>query len=47
MCNGANLAFTKQAYEAVNGYLNHLHISSGEDVFLLEDLKKIDSTDLL
>ena len=43
MCNGANLAFTKQAYEAVNGYLNHLHISSGEDVFLLEDLKKIDS----
>ena len=43
VCNGANLAFTKQAFESVNGYLNHLHISSGEDVFLLEDLKKLDS----
>lgn len=42
MCNGANLAFTKQAYESVNGYSNHLNISSGEDVFLLEDLKKVD-----
>jgi biofilm PGA synthesis N-glycosyltransferase PgaC len=43
MCNGANLAFLKLAYENVNGYSNHLHISSGEDVFLLEDLKKINS----
>jgi glycosyltransferase involved in cell wall biosynthesis len=41
MCNGANLAFKKQAYHAVNGYQSHLHISSGEDVFLLEDLKKL------
>lgn len=41
MCNGANLAFTKKAYESVNGYNSHLHISSGEDVFLLEDIKKI------
>ncbi len=42
MCNGANLAFTKCAFESVNGYSSHLHISSGDDVFLLEDLKKID-----
>lgn len=42
MCNGANLAFRKSSYEAVNGYNSHLHISSGEDVFLLEDLKKKD-----
>lgn len=41
MCNGANLAFTKQAYKAVNGYHSHAHLSSGEDVFLLEDLKKL------
>jgi biofilm PGA synthesis N-glycosyltransferase PgaC len=41
MCNGANLAFTKKAYKAANGYQSHLHISSGEDVFLLEDLKKL------
>ena len=43
MCNGANLAFKKEVYETVNGYHNHLSISSGEDVFLLEDFKKLDS----
>ncbi len=41
MCNGANLAFKKNAYELVSGYQSHLHISSGEDVFLMEDIKKI------
>jgi glycosyltransferase involved in cell wall biosynthesis len=41
MCNGANLAFKKSAYELVNGYQSHLHISSGEDVFLMEAIKKI------
>jgi poly-beta-1,6-N-acetyl-D-glucosamine synthase len=41
MCNGANLAFKKAAYESVNGYSSHIHLSSGEDVFLLEDIKKI------
>ena len=41
MCNGANLAFKRDVYELVNGYQSHLHISSGEDVFLLEDLKKM------
>ena len=41
MCNGANLAFKKDAYEKVNGYKSHMHISSGEDVLLLEDIKKL------
>ena len=41
MCNGANLAFTKESYDSVSGYKSHLHISSGEDVFLLEQIKKI------
>jgi len=41
MCNGANLAFKKSAYEFVNGYQSHLKISSGEDVFLMEAIKKI------
>ena len=41
MCNGANLAFKKDAYEKVNGYQSHMHISSGEDVLLLEDIKKL------
>lgn len=40
MCNGANLAFKKSAYREVNGYASHRHITSGEDVFLLEDFKK-------
>ena len=43
MCNGANLAFKKSVYEAVLGYDSHLHFSSGEDVFLLESFKKIES----
>lgn len=41
MCNGANLAFTKTAYNSVNGYHNHIHILSGDDVFLLESIKKL------
>ena len=44
MCNGANLAFKKSAYDGVNGYTSHAHLSSGEDVFLLEDLKKVSPT---
>ncbi|MES2514358.1 MAG: glycosyltransferase [Bacteroidota bacterium] len=43
MCSGANLAFKKMAYDRVSGYQSHMHISSGEDVFLLEDLKKTNS----
>jgi len=46
MCNGANLAFKKRVFEQVNGYQSHLHISSGEDLFLLEDVKKIDSNSI-
>ncbi len=40
LCSGANLAFDKKAFLGVNGYQSHLNISSGEDVLLLEDLKK-------
>lgn len=40
MCNGANLAFTKAAFQAVQGYQSHLSISSGEDIFLLEAIRK-------
>jgi len=40
MCNGANLAFSKTAFKVVKGYQSHLSITSGEDIFLLEDLKK-------
>jgi biofilm PGA synthesis N-glycosyltransferase PgaC len=38
MCNGANMSFTKEAFQQVNGYEGNLHISSGDDIFLLEKL---------
>lgn len=41
LCNGANLAFTKKGFEKVNGYASHIAMSSGEDIFLLEDFKKL------
>ncbi|MEQ8363785.1 MAG: glycosyltransferase [Cyclobacteriaceae bacterium] len=34
MCNGANLAFRKKSFEAVNGYLGNLEVPSGDDEFL-------------
>lgn len=44
LCNGANLIFTKQAFEKTQGYASHLDIASGDDIFFLEDLKKIPDT---
>lgn len=38
MCNGANMSFTKSVFTTVNGYDGNDHISSGDDVFLLEKL---------
>ncbi len=40
MCNGANLAFKKQAFEAVGGYEGNLHIPSGDDEFLLQKIHR-------
>lgn len=41
LCNGANLAFHRHLFDAVNGYDSHLQIASGDDVLLLESVKKI------
>jgi cellulose synthase/poly-beta-1,6-N-acetylglucosamine synthase-like glycosyltransferase len=38
MCNGANLAFRKSAFEEVNGYQGTEHIASGDDEFLLRKI---------
>jgi poly-beta-1,6-N-acetyl-D-glucosamine synthase len=35
MCNGANLAFEKEAFEAVNGYQGFENQPSGDDEFLM------------
>lgn len=40
MCNGANLAFTKQAYLHVGGYTGIDHIASGDDYLLMMKLSK-------
>ena len=36
MCNGANLAYTKTLFKAINGFEGNTNIASGDDVFLLE-----------
>jgi cellulose synthase/poly-beta-1,6-N-acetylglucosamine synthase-like glycosyltransferase len=41
LCNGANLAFTKNIFEKAGGYKSHLDLNSGDDVLFLEDVKKI------
>jgi biofilm PGA synthesis N-glycosyltransferase PgaC len=38
MCNGANMAYKKKAFKAVNGYLDNLHIPSGDDEFLMRKI---------
>lgn len=36
--NGANLLFEKKAFEAVGGYASHAGRTSGDDVFLIQEL---------
>ncbi|HEY3406113.1 MAG TPA: glycosyltransferase [Ohtaekwangia sp.] len=38
MCNGANLAFRKQAFDHVGGYSDNLQIASGDDEFLMRKI---------
>lgn len=40
LCSAANLLFKRSAFEAVNGFSSHLHLASGDDVLLMEDLKR-------
>lgn len=43
MCNGANLAFPKEIYQKHSGDL-HDKLASGEDVFLLHNIKHVKGT---
>jgi biofilm PGA synthesis N-glycosyltransferase PgaC len=45
MCNGANLAFTRNAYMDHSSSL-HEELASGDDVFLLHSLKKDQKSDI-
>jgi len=38
-CNGANLGIRKEAFHAVGGYKGNRHLSSGDDVFLLQKME--------
>lgn len=40
MCNGANLAFSRKAFDEVGGYDGVAHIVSGDDYLLLMKIKK-------
>jgi poly-beta-1,6-N-acetyl-D-glucosamine synthase len=40
LCNGANMGYLKEAFYAVNGYQGNDHIASGDDIFLLEKIRK-------
>lgn len=38
MCNGANLAYEKNAFKAVNGFEGVDHLASGDDMFLMHKI---------
>ncbi|RYY95987.1 MAG: glycosyltransferase [Chitinophagaceae bacterium] len=38
MCNGANLAYTKEAFDAVGGFRGIDHIASGDDLLLMHKI---------
>ena len=40
MCNGANMGFSKKAFQQVEGYKNIDHIASGDDLLLMEKIQK-------
>lgn len=42
MCNGANLAYTKAAFKSAHGFEGNASIASGDDVFLLEKMYRMD-----
>ncbi|MEZ5047896.1 MAG: glycosyltransferase [Chitinophagaceae bacterium] len=39
MCNGANLAYEKEAFDAVNGFKHIDHIASGDDMLLMNKIE--------
>ena len=38
LCNGANLAYKKEAFISVDGFNKNDHIASGDDIFMLEKM---------
>lgn len=44
LCSGANLSFTKKLFTKSGSYSSHLSVASGDDVLLLEDVKKLEGS---
>ncbi|MEJ2618275.1 MAG: glycosyltransferase family 2 protein, partial [Ignavibacteriaceae bacterium] len=40
ICNAANIAYRKSVFESLNGFQEHLHVSSGDDGFLIQKIHK-------
>lgn len=38
MCNGANIAYTREAFEKVGGFAGNEHLASGDDEFLMHKI---------
>ena len=41
MCNGANLAYLRQAFDAVGGFADIDHIASGDDMLLMKKIQAL------
>lgn len=41
MCNGANVAYSKEAFYAVGGFTGNEHIASGDDEFLMHKMHTV------
>ena len=41
MCNGANLIYTKEAFQQVNGFEGIDHIPTGDDMLLMEKISEV------
>lgn len=40
MCNGANLAYTRDAFDAVKGFTDIDHLASGDDMLLMDKIQR-------
>jgi cellulose synthase/poly-beta-1,6-N-acetylglucosamine synthase-like glycosyltransferase len=46
MCNGANLAYTKKAFEAVQGFAGIDQVPTGDDMLLMYKIRQLDPSKL-
>lgn len=47
MCNGANLAYTKKAFETVNGFSGIDNVPTGDDMLLMHKIYRLDPSKVI